>query len=130
MSALRPITADLWTTGGGGDGARLIGGRDGEGRILFPMPGGQAGRDFEAVTLSPRGTLWSWTVQGFEPPRPPYQGPVPFAPYMVGYVELPGEVIVATRIVDVDDPRIGMPLQLVIVPFDAERSTYAFGPVP
>lgn len=130
MSALRPIAADLWTIDALGDGARLIGGRGGDGRIRFPMPGGQAGRDFEPVPLSRQGTLWSWTVQSFEPPRPPYRGPAPFVPYMVGYVELPDEVIVATRIVDVDDPRIGMPLQLVIVPFDAERSTYAFGPVP
>ena len=127
MTALRPIADDLWVTDAGG--VRLVGGRGADGRIRFPLPEGQAGRDFEPVSLSPRGTLWSWTVQNFEPKRPPYQGPVPFAPYMVGYVELPGEVIVASRIVDVDAPQIGMELQLTIVPFDADRTTFAFEPV-
>ena len=48
---------------------------------------------------------------------------------MVGYVELPGEVIVAARIVDVAEPRIGMPLALRIIAFDDARSTFAFGPL-
>ena len=92
------------------------------------MPEGDSAAGFEAVPLSRTGTLWSWTIQNFEPKRPPYQGPMPFAPYMVGYVELPGEVIVATRLDGIDAPRIGMPVELRIVPFDAERSTFAFGP--
>lgn len=129
MSALRPIAADLWVTDPDTQGARLVGGRSADGRIRFPLPVGQAGRDFEPVPLSSQGTLWSWTVQNFEPKRPPYEGPIPFVPYMVGYVELPGEVIIASRIVDINTPRIGMELRLVIVPFDAERSTFAFGPV-
>ena len=124
MSALAPIAADLWTAE-----PRLIGGRGADGRIRFPMPSGDAAAAFEPVPLSPTGTLWSWTIQNFEPKRPPYQGPVPFRPYMVGYVELPGEVIIAAQIVDVATPSIGMPLSLRIVPFDDARSTYAFGPI-
>jgi len=124
MSAPAPIAAGLWTAE-----PRLIGGRGADGRIRFPMPEGDAASGFESVALSPTGTLWSWTIQNFEPKRPPYQGPVPFAPYMVGYVELPGEVIVAARIVDVAEPRIGMPLVLRIISFDDARSTFAFGPL-
>lgn len=120
---LEPIAPGLWTEG---DAPRLIGGRGPDGRIRFPLPDGDAAAAFEPVALSRTGTLWSWTVQRFEPKRPPYDGPVPFRPYMIGYVELPGEVIVETRLVDIDEPRIGMPVELVIVPFDDTRSTFAF----
>lgn len=123
MTALAPIAQGLWT-----DGPRLLGGRGPDGRIRFPMPDGDGAAGFAAVPLSPDGTLWSWTIQSFEPKRPPYDGPTPFEPFMLGYVELAGEVIVEARIVDVVEPRIGMPLTLRIVPFDATRATFAFGP--
>ena len=123
MSAMTPVAPGLWTYD-----LRLIGGRGPDGRIRFPLPEGDAAAAFEPVALSRTGTLWSWTVQRFEPKRPPYQGPEPFAPYMVGYVELPGEVIVAARLVDIAEPQIGMPLTLQIIPFDTDRSTFAFGP--
>lgn len=123
MSALAPVAEGLWT-----DGPRLLGGRGSDGKIRFPMPDGDSAAGFAQVPLSPHGTLWSWTIQSFEPKRPPYDGPVPFEPFMLGFVELPGEVIVEARIVDVIEPFIGMPLTLRIVPFDATRSTFAFGP--
>jgi len=123
MTALAPIADGLWI-----DGPRLLGGRGPDGRIRFPMPDGDGAAGFTALPLSPDGTLWSWTIQSFEPKRPPYDGPVPFVPFMVGYVELANEVIVEARIVDVAKPRIGMPLSLRIVPFDVARSTFAFGP--
>lgn len=119
MSGLAPIAPGLWT-----DEAepRLIGGRGPDGRIRFPCPPGAA-----PVPLARRGTLWSWTVQRFEPKRPPYDGPVPFKPFMLGYVELP-ETIVETLLDGIAAPRIGMELALRIVPFDAARATFAFGP--
>ena len=40
-------------------------------------------------------------MQGFRPKSPPYEGPVDFEPYPVGYVELPGEVKVESLLVDV-----------------------------
>jgi uncharacterized OB-fold protein len=123
MTALAPIANGLWT-----DGPRLIGGRGTDGKIRFPMPDGDDASDFTAVPLSSDGTLWSWTIQSFEPKRPPYDGPVPFEPFMLGYVELANEIIVEARIVEVAEPRIGMPLTLRIVPFDVTRSTFAFGP--
>jgi uncharacterized OB-fold protein len=120
---MTPIAPNLWT-----DEAepRLIGGRGADGRIRFPVPEGDAGAAFEPVPLSRQGTLWSWTVQRFEPKRPPYAGPQPFEPFMLGYVELPGEVIVESLLVGIDAPRIGMALELTIVPFAGDRSTFAF----
>lgn len=126
MTELAPIAPGLWTDE---PEPRLIGGRGPDGRIRFPLPEGDAAQRFEPVALARRGTLWSWTVQRFEPKRPPYQGPVPFQPFMLGYVELPGEVIVETRLVDIDAPRIGMAVELRIVAFDDSRATFAFGPV-
>lgn len=115
---------------------RLIGGRHrSDGRIVFPMPGGREGVDFDPVPLSPTGTLWSWTVQRFRPKTPPYAGPDAFEPYAVGYVELPGEVIVESRLSGIafDDLSIGMPLRLAVVPFTQDPdgtvvTTFAFGP--
>jgi uncharacterized protein len=125
MAALNPLAASLWT-----DEAqpRLIGGRSkANGRIVFPMPTGNAANDFEAVPLSRHGKLWSWTIQGFEP-KSPYAGQQPFRPYGVGYVELPGEVIVETRLTTIDGLIIGMGVVLVIEDFDGERAMFAFAP--
>jgi len=97
---------------------RLIGGRDPvTGRILFPRPFRD---DSEPVALGETGTLWSWTVQRYRPKSPPYAGPETFTPWIVGYVELPGEVIVEARLVDVaiEDVRIGMTLRLMPVLLD------------
>ncbi|HET9772475.1 MAG TPA: OB-fold domain-containing protein [Acidimicrobiia bacterium] len=85
--------------------------------------------EVEERRLGRRGTLYTWTVQGFRP-KPPYAGPEPFEPYGVGYVELPGEVRVEARLT-VADPavlRIGMPMALVALPF-GDKLTYAFAPV-
>ena len=86
--------------------------------------------------LSRTGTLWTWTVQGFRPKSPPYEGPAEFVPYPVGYVELPGELKVETLLVDVEpeDLRIGMEMELTIVPFTSSVTeeplvTFAFRPV-
>ena len=54
--------------------------------------------------LARRGRLWAWTTQDFPPPSPPYAGPTgdDFVPFGVGYVELPGEVKVETRLTEAD----------------------------
>lgn len=115
---------------------RLIGGRHrADGRIVFPMPQGGEGSDYEPIALSPTGTLWSWTVQRFRPKTPPYVGPDAFEPYAVGYVELPGQVIVESRLTGIafDALEVGMHLRLTIVPFmidahGATVTTFAFRP--
>ncbi|MBB4858380.1 putative OB-fold protein [Novosphingobium chloroacetimidivorans] len=90
---------------------RLIGGKDRKsGRIVFPCP---STATHEPVPLSREGRLWSYTVQRFRPKSPPYAGPEAFAPWVVAYVELPGEVIVEARLDDVafEDVAVGMPVR-------------------
>ncbi len=92
----------------------------------------------DEIPLSRRGTLWTWTVQRFPPPSPPYAGPrgSDFEPFGVGYVELPEGVRVEARLTE-NDPeklRIGMEMELVIEKFDetadgVERMAFAFRPV-
>jgi uncharacterized OB-fold protein len=101
---------------------RLIGGRDREsGRVVFPCPPGDR---FAPVPLSRTGTLWSYTIQRYRPKSPPYAGPEAFRPWPVGYVELPGEVIVEARLANVvfEDIRIGMDLELTLVPLDPDAA--------
>ena len=123
---LTPIAPNLWTDE---PQPRLIGGRKPSGEIVFPLPPGDAGAAMEPVALSRRGKLWSWTSQEFEP-KEPYAGPKPFEPYLIGYVEMPGEVIVESRLVGASlaDLELGMPMELVIVPLDGQRATFAFRP--
>ena len=98
---------------------------------MFPCP---AEADFEAVPLRRDGILWSYTVQRFRPKTPPYAGPGVFQPWIVAYVELPGETIVEARLtgVEPDAVSIGMPLILTQVPLDpaapGERMIPAFRP--
>lgn len=88
--------------------------------------------------LARRGTLWTFTTQGFLPKEPYATGETAetFRPYGVGLVELDGEVRVESRLT-VADPsklRIGMEVELAIVPWrtdddGTEIVTYAFSPV-
>jgi uncharacterized OB-fold protein len=84
-------------------------------------------------TLLPsRGTLWTFTVQRFMPPSPPYRGSVEaFTPFGVGYVQLDDLVRVESRLIgDPETFRIGMALQLVpLLDVDSEP-IYAFAPLP
>ena len=86
--------------------------------------------------LPRRGRLWAWTTQEFPPPSPPYAGPTgdAFEPFAVGYVELAGEVKVETRLTETNGLRIGMEMDLVLVPYRADDAgnevvTFAFRPV-
>ncbi len=122
------------------DGATpvLLGGRarDG-GAYAFPMPTGPAAARYEETPLKSEGVLWSYTVQRF-PPKTPFKGeldPKKFKPYAVGYVELPGQIIVETRIKTDNFAalRIGMPMRLttdIVAPADgaSQLLTYAFEP--
>jgi uncharacterized OB-fold protein len=106
--------------------------RDGE--LSFPARPGE-----EQVLLSRRGKLWGFTTQQFRPPSPPYDGndtSETFEPYALGYVELPGELLVQTRFTEPDPNllRIGQEMELRIVPYTTrpdgtEVLTYAFAPV-
>jgi len=121
------------------DGApRLVGGRRRtDGKYAFPLPRGAQGADYETVDLASEGTLWSYTVQRFRP-KTPYAGPGDdrsFRPYAVGYVELPGQIIVESHLAteDFNGLKIGMPMQLTLIPFreepDGTRTMiYGFAP--
>ena len=138
---LQPIAEGLFTWPS--DAPQLIGSRCEKcGTVAFPAQSSCArclATDTREHLLARQGTLWTWTVQGFRPKSPPYAGPADFEPFPVGYVELPGEVKVETRLVEVtpDELRkqgIGMPMKLVIVPFEQESGeaalTFAFRPIP
>jgi uncharacterized OB-fold protein len=117
-------------------GPRLLAGRRRDGRWVFPFPVGPEADSLELAELPARGALWSFTVQRFQPKAPFIPAAAGFAPYAVGYVELPGALIVEGRLA-VDDfsvLRIGMQMQLTTQPvfFDADGElihTYAFEPV-
>jgi uncharacterized protein len=115
-----PVAEGLFTWPS--DAPRLIGSRcTACGTTTFPKQGSCpkcAGSDTEQQLLSRTGSLWSYTVQGFRP-KEPYNGPEEFEPYGVGYVELPGEVMVEARLTenDPDALEIGAPMELVVVPF-------------
>jgi uncharacterized OB-fold protein len=129
-----PVAEGLFTDDGGEP--RLIGSRCGScGAVAFPRQASCprcTSLDVHEHLLQRRGTLWSWTIQCFAPKSPPYavDDPNGFRPYGVGYVELVGEVRVEARLTE-DDPdrlRIGMPMQLTLIPAPGGGITYAFEP--
>jgi uncharacterized OB-fold protein len=122
------------------DEPRLIGCRcTACGIVTFPVQDACprcAGTAMEEHLLARRGRLWAWTTQEFPPPSPPYAGPTgdAFAPFAVGYVALADEVKVEARLTRTEGLRIGMDVELALVPFrldDAgnEVVTFAFRPV-
>jgi uncharacterized OB-fold protein len=135
-----PIAEDLFTETP--DGPRLIGSRCTRcSTVVFPKATScpRCGHDEVAEhLLARRGPLFTFTTQGFLP-KEPYTGPETeesFTGFTVGYVELPDEVMVETRITEPDASRlaIGMEMELVIVPFrtdpdGTEVTTYAFAPI-
>jgi uncharacterized protein len=136
--SVQPIAANLFEETP--NGVYLCAGRSRtDGRLVFPMPPGDSGTGFERVRLGRIGQLWSWTVQRFRPKSPPYAGVddlATFKPFAVGYIELPGELIVESRLI-VDDfsvLQLGLPMELVLEPFSRTaqgelRATYAFKPL-
>jgi uncharacterized OB-fold protein len=133
-----PIAPGLFT--GPPDAPRLIGSRCGAcGIVTFPAQGACprcASTEMAEHLLPRRGHLWAWTTQEFPPPSPPYAGAAgeAFTPYGVGYVELANEVKVETRLTRTDGLKIGMDMELVLLPFrtDADGNevvAFAFRPV-
>jgi uncharacterized OB-fold protein len=124
------------------DEPRLIGARCGAcGIVTFPSQDSCprcASTAMEQHLLARRGRLWAWTTQEFPPPSPPYAGGRggEFVPFGVGYVELPGEVKVETRLTETDPAVLlhGTEMELTVVPFGTDDDgnevvTFAFRPV-
>ena len=135
--AARPIAEDLFTWP---EAPALIGNSCSTcGTVTFPRRTGCSrcgSADIESRALPRTGTLWSWTSQGFVP-KAPFTGELIAAdgPWFVGVIELGGEVRVESLLTGVsqDSLRIGMPMQLAIIPFHRDESgdevvTYAFAP--
>ena len=125
-TSLQAIASNLWSDE---PQPHLLGARDASGKILFPIPEGESAEDIEIIKLSRSGTLWSYTQQEFRP-KPPYDGPEDFKPFIVGFVELPNEIIVESHIVEtsLDQLQLGMRMELIITAFDDTRSMFAFRP--
>ena len=124
------------------DEPQLIGGRCGEcATVTFPIQSSCArcgSLDVHQHLLPRQGTLWTFTTQEFLPKEPYASGETleTFRPYGVGMVQLGDEVRVEARLTEADSAklRIGMDVQLVVVPFRTEPDgteimTYAFEPV-
>lgn len=134
----RPVETGLfnWPS----DEPRLIGSRCAScGTVAFPKQANCprcCSDDMGDYLLVRRGVLWSWTVQGFPPKSPPYDGPLDgFKPYGVGYIELPGEIRVESRLTESDPGKlkIGMAMEMVLIPYrtdpdGTEVLTFAFRP--
>ena len=112
------------------------------GEVTFPKQDSCpscTGRSAEPILLSRRGTLWTWTVQRFPPPVPPYAGSADresFVPFGVGYVELPEGIRVESRLTENDPEKlcIDKEMELVIEKFGEDEEgnelmTFAFQPV-
>ena len=107
---IRPVEDGIFSLGS--DGPRLLGSRcTACGTHMFPVQDGcpRCTATSMKPSSSPRGTLWTWTIQGFPPKSPPYIGdtdPERFVPFGVGYVELPGQVKVEARLTEGDPARL------------------------
>ena len=132
-----PVAQGLFQ--GEGPAARLIGTRCAScGSHYFPKSlscRNPACRDKQigAVLLSPRGTLYSYTVQSYRPP--PLFRMEPWAPYALGLVELPEGLRVMGMLSGcaLTDIHIGMAVELTVEPLYRNEQgqdvmTYKFKP--
>ena len=120
---------------------KLIGSRcDDCGATTFPKQGRCprcSGSAMAELLLPRRGTLVSWTTQGF-PPVVPYAGDATgtsFVPFGVGLVQLDDVVRVESRLTESDPAKLafGMEVELQVVPFYVDEAgdeimTFAFAP--
>ena len=120
---------------------QLIGSKCGAcGATAFPQqdhcPRCSAG-EMAALLLPRRGTLVTWTTQGF-PPGAPYAGPIgkAFVPFGVGLVQLDDVIRVEGRLTENDPAKLqfGMDVELTMIPFTTDDEgnevvTFAFRPL-
>ncbi|WP_204810120.1 Zn-ribbon domain-containing OB-fold protein [Mycobacterium riyadhense] len=124
---------------------QLIGSRcDSCGATTFPVqqrcPRCSVG-EMSEVLLPRRGTVVTWTTQGF-PPGPPYAGPTgkDFAPFGMGLVQLglgqDAVIRVEGRLTESDPAKLkfGQEVELTMVPLTVDEEgeevlTFAFTPV-
>ena len=134
-----PIDPGLYA--GAPDAPQLVGSRcDDCGEVAFPRQDGCpscTGSSMQEILLARRGKLWTFTIQRFPPPVPPFKGdPASLTPFGVGYVELPEGLRVEGRLTECDPDQlsIGMDMEVVLEKFmeagsGDEIMTFAFRPV-
>ena len=106
-----------------------------DGKLAFPFTLGPEASHYEPTLLPREGRVWSYTIQRFRP-KPPFDGDAdgPFQPFAVGYVELPGALIIESRLrVAFDLLHIGLPVRLTLEAYRHDKDgedilTYAFEP--
>lgn len=81
-------------------------------------------RETEEVLLSRTGTLWSYTIQYYQPP-PPFKAPDPFKPFALGAVELPEGIRVLGMLTGVNlaSIKVGTPMELTVGILDEDAET-------
>ncbi len=95
-----------------------------------------AGEEFEAVELSRRGSVWSYTDAQYQPP-PPYIPPSEqYEPFALAAVELPEGLVVLGQVAEgygVADLTVGAEVELVVETLytdeSGERSIWRWKPV-
>ena len=109
---------------------QLIGGKCAAcGVVTFPKQGSCPrcnGQDIVEELLDRRGTLWTWTIQGFLPKSPPYAGTETAKDFQalrrrVRGAARPGEGGDAPTEHDPAKLEIGMEMELVIIPLQDRR---------
>jgi uncharacterized OB-fold protein len=140
QAAGQPAIDGWWNTDDAGN-PHLIGSKCPQcGTYIFPprptgCPNPACDTDaLEAVALSRRGKVWSYTENRYAPP-PPYPSPGPFEPFAVAAVELAAEgLIVLGKVVSgtlAADLTVGIEMELTTETLytdddGVERATYAW----
>ncbi|NGP08687.1 DNA-binding protein [Rhodococcus sp. 14C212] len=138
----RLIDRTLFTTDidtGSGDGPALCGSRCADcATVTFPFHDACPRcslTNTQPHALPREGTLWAFTVQGFEPKSPYRSDGGPFTPYGVGYVDL-GDVLVESILTESDPDRLqnGDRYGLRLIPAFTDSDgttvlTFAFAPL-
>lgn len=136
----QPAVDGWWETDEAGN-PHLIGAKCPEcGTYVFPprennCPNPACTSDvLEAVKLSRRGNVWSYTENRYPPP-PPYPAQDPFEPFALAAVELADEgLIVLAKVVEgtlAADLKVGMEMELTTMPLYTDddgvvREVYAW----
>jgi uncharacterized OB-fold protein len=126
-----------------GESPALIGSRCRScGTVFFPKVEGFCrnpacqGTDFEAIELSRRGTVWSYTDAQYQPPPPYIPRTDPYEPFAIAAVELAEGLVVLGQVADghgVDDLHVGAEVELVVEPLygddTGDRTVWRWRPV-
>lgn len=91
-----------------------------------------AGTAFEAVPLSRRGRVWSYTDAQYQPPAPYVPTSDPFEPFALAAVELPEGLTVLGQVAagyGVADLTVGAEVEVVVEPLDDDLQVWRWKPV-